>query len=163
MRLMPKVLLTVFLLVGCHSAMAQSLVADRTALDTLLGSSRVDEGFEGINLNDGTAVGGPGFLTSDSMWGPYGPGLISSGITIESTYTPSIDSSYFIDWYGNNFGGNLTHVISGGKGLKIDFLSPAFAFGLDLKDFPYPGDAQTPILQFLPQTIQRFCILEFLV
>src|SRR5262245_22026590 len=127
MKLVPLLFFLAFLV---PSVVAQSILVDRNALNTLLGSNRTDEDFESIGLSDGTGDGGAGELSSTNSWGPYNPGPIVSGLTIRSI---SASNSY-LQWNGNNISGPTTRTIQGGDNVLVDFWNPTTAFGIDLKD-----------------------------
>jgi len=131
MKIVSLVLLAALL--SCKSALAQGVIANRGALDVLLGSSRADEGFESLPIAPGGAVGSDGLLSSTNSWGGNGLNLVVPGITFESTGT---DGNYTIRWAGDNFRGIATRTIAGGIDLRLDFWDPTAAFGIDLKDSP---------------------------
>lgn len=126
MKLVKLLIGGVFVSTLCFSTLAQSVIANRTALDTLLGSNRSDENFESLLIGSGAVVG-PGNLSATNNWG----GLDVSGITLESLGDPN---NYNIQLNGPNFRGASTRTIAGGVGLKVDFWNPADAFGVELKD-----------------------------
>jgi hypothetical protein len=135
MKIEKILFLTLLLANFCSTIFGQSIVANRTALDILLGNNRVDEGFETIPIGDNSAVTSDGLLSSTNSWGGGTEdfNLVVPGVTFEST--GAFPAFYGIRWGGHNFCGT-TKTISAGIGLRLDFWDPTVAFGIDLKDYP---------------------------
>jgi hypothetical protein len=125
------VLIAGLLLCFACSTLAQGIIANRAALNLLLGGNRADEGFELGPVPEGGGQGSNGLLSSTNNWGDAGLNLIIPGITVEAD-----PNNYIIWWYGNNIGPGTTKTIQANGFLKLDFWSPTSAFGVDLKDYP---------------------------
>jgi hypothetical protein len=124
----------------CFSTLAQSLVADRTTLNVLLDTYRVDEGFQNMPDIGNGAVASDGSLSSTST-NSWGPGHVVSGVTFESmgtnTYVDGVPyGNNYIQLNGDGFRGISSRTITAGLSLRVDFWTPTSAFGLDLLDYP---------------------------
>jgi hypothetical protein len=128
-----KLLLLAVLVCIASSTSAQSVIANRTALDVLLGGNRADESFETLPIQGAGAAGGSGLLSSTNDWDGAGFNLVVPGITLESTGS---GGNYTIWWNGTGFRGLSTKTIAADVGLRLDFWNPTEAFGIDLHDYP---------------------------
>jgi PEP-CTERM motif len=122
-------------------AMAGAVVADRSDLNAILGSSAMNEGFEtysfGGETNTATLLYTNGVSTttldSTTVANDQGPGLVIPGL--------SITDSSGIQWNSTGYYGLVTQSLSGGLGpLVVSFTSLTTAFGLDLETYSgYPN------------------------
>lgn len=136
---MKIILLTIIVgFLSIRSMPGQSIIADRLALNAILGAQRINEGFETYNQNGGASKG-PGIMTAADWDGV--PNLVVSGITLRSTY-PSSDLRW-IQWNGNGFNGNITQTIYSSGSLMLEFEYATSAFGIDLKDHGFERECFT--------------------
>jgi hypothetical protein len=124
------------LILTVAEAKAGGVVADRPTLNTILGGSAMNEGFESYNfsgLTDTAAVLNVTTLDSTTVANGQGPGLVIPGL--------SITDSSNLQWNSDGYFGLVTQSLSGGYGpLVVSFTSLTTAFGLDLETYSgYPN------------------------
>lgn len=139
----------VLFLLAVASAAHAGVLSDRTALNSILGSSVVNEDFESFDIPDGFAdvsYAADDYLLLNSSTifysnnnGDQGPGLVVDG------------ADYLgeggIQWNGKDYYGQSSkNILSFGSNLVIEFWNPTPAFGFDLSilegsDDVYPDNA----------------------
>jgi hypothetical protein len=136
------------MLIGtARQAMAGGIVPDRSTLNSILGSSAMNDGFEGYNFGGKTDVAVTLWDNHDNNINglnsttvvdsaltatPEGPGLVIPGFYISTTGS--------IQWNSDGYFGLSTQTISGSSPLTIGLTSLAMAFGVDLETYQgYPN------------------------
>jgi hypothetical protein len=117
------------LLAATTRAEAGAIVADRTALNALLGASAVNENFEAFRVADGTEQGVGTSLDSTSVVSGQGPGLVVPGFELVD-----IAAGSQLEWQGNNYFNLPTKTIgtSTSLGLVVRFTGFVTAVGMDV-------------------------------
>jgi hypothetical protein len=124
-----------------------AMVVSRTALNTLLGGTAVNENFENFNVANGasTSLGGNTALNSTSVNAGQGPGLIVPGMQL----LPGAAAGDHLLWQGaGQYGFTSKNIgVDPGSLITIDFTTVVNAFGMDLLTYgsPYPNVNQVTV------------------
>jgi hypothetical protein len=105
------------------------LVANRSTLNGILGTSGFTETFGGFTLSPGTAMSfaGDNSFDSTSIVDAQGPNLVRSGVTYTGT-TLQWDSPGYFNAVSNE-------ILFNSPSITITFAAPTSAFGVDVRDF----------------------------
>jgi hypothetical protein len=119
-----------------------AVVADRAALDALLGGAAVTEGFESFTICYGCAVNlDVAVLNSNSIANGQGPGLVVPGVNFVTSQQVQLNGPGYYGQPSNNILSN-----SNSSWLMIDFTVLTSAFGMDLLTFAgYPDVATVTV------------------
>ena len=114
-------------------------IANRTALQTILGGGGTIENFEALATSGAGAILTCPTLTSASICNGQGPGLVQPGLTFSGPDSLQWNN---IGWFGAP--SRELQVRTGP--IVIDFATAPDAFGVDLRTFSsFPGDANMDI------------------
>jgi len=122
--------LLVILSLSTASVAEAGTIADRTALQLLLGGPGVLEDFETFSVVGGAVNTDCAILNSASICNGQGPGLVVPGINIVASQQIQWDDAGY-------FGAPSKEILSnsGDGTIRVNFLSLVTAFGIDLRAF----------------------------